>query len=45
VPRSEVGFRIQLTAANTDTEVDRLVAVLGKLAASFDLQTVTEQAA
>jgi len=45
VPRSEVGFRIQLTAANTDTEVERLVAVLGKLAASFDLQTVTEQAA
>ena len=45
VPRSEVGFRIQLTAANTDAEVDRLVEVLGSLAAAFDLQSITEQAA
>ena len=45
VPRSEVGFRIQLTAANTDAEVDRLVEVLGSLAAAFELQSITEQAA
>jgi 8-amino-7-oxononanoate synthase len=35
VPRDEVGFRIQLTAANTDEQVDRLCTVLGELAARF----------
>ena len=25
VPKSEVGFRVQLTAANTDAEVDLLI--------------------
>ena len=38
VPKNEVGFRLQLTAANTDAEVDQLVEVLGKLANAFDLQ-------
>jgi len=38
VPRSEVGFRIQVTAANTDAEIEQLVDVLGKLASRFDLQ-------
>jgi 8-amino-7-oxononanoate synthase len=38
VPRSEVGFRIQVTAANTEAEIERLVDVLGKLANGFDLQ-------
>ena len=38
VPRSEVGFRVQLTAANTDAEIDQLIDVLGKLANAFDLQ-------
>ena len=38
VPRAEVGFRIQVTAANTNAEIDRLVDVLGRLANSFDLQ-------
>jgi 8-amino-7-oxononanoate synthase len=38
VPKSEVGFRIQLTAANTQAEVDQLVDVLGKVAARFDFQ-------
>src|SRR5690349_2033358 len=38
VPRSEVGFRIQITAANTEPEIERLVDVLGKLANTFDLQ-------
>ena len=38
VPRDEVGFRIQITAANTDEEIDQLIAVLGRLANRFDLQ-------
>ena len=38
VPKDEVGFRIQVTAANTQAELDTLVEVLGKLAARFDLQ-------
>src|SRR5256714_223454 len=38
VPRSEVGFRIQMTAANTDAEVDQLLDVLGRPANRFDLQ-------
>jgi 8-amino-7-oxononanoate synthase len=45
VPRSEVGFRVQLTAANSEAEVDRLIDVLGMLADSFDLQPPAEQAA
>ena len=31
VPKDEVGFRVQLTAANTDAEVDRLIAALEEL--------------
>jgi 8-amino-7-oxononanoate synthase len=38
VPRSEVGFRIQVTAANTSAEIEQLVDVLGRLANRFDLQ-------
>lgn len=38
VPKSEVGFRIQMTAANTQAEIERLTDVLGKLANAFDLQ-------
>src|ERR671923_122002 len=38
VPRSEVGFRIQVTAANTDAEIEQLCDVLAKLANAFDLQ-------
>jgi 8-amino-7-oxononanoate synthase len=38
VPKTEVGFRIQMTAANTQAEVDRLIEVLGKLANTFDLR-------
>jgi 8-amino-7-oxononanoate synthase len=38
VPRSEVGFRIQVTAANTHAEIEQLVDVLGRLANRFDLQ-------
>jgi 8-amino-7-oxononanoate synthase len=39
VPRSEVGFRLQVTAANTDAEIDRLNDVLGKVAARFELRS------
>jgi 8-amino-7-oxononanoate synthase len=38
VPRHEVGFRIQVTAANTNAEIDRLVDTLGRLVNAFDLQ-------
>jgi 8-amino-7-oxononanoate synthase len=38
VPRDEVGFRIQMTAANTDAEVEQLLDVLSRLANRFDLQ-------
>jgi 8-amino-7-oxononanoate synthase len=47
VPRSEVGFRIQMTAANTDAEVEQLLDVFDRLVNRFDLQPVrrTERAA
>jgi 8-amino-7-oxononanoate synthase len=35
VPRDEVGFRLHLTAAHTDEQVDRLCAVVGELAVRF----------
>ena len=38
VPREEVGFRVQITAANTDAEVDRLILALDDLAARGLLQ-------
>ena len=38
VPKDEVGFRLQVTAANTQAEIERLNDVLGKLVESFDLQ-------
>ena len=38
VPRAEVGFRIQLTAANTDEQVDHLLTVVGELCDRFHLQ-------
>jgi 7-keto-8-aminopelargonate synthetase-like enzyme len=38
VPREEVGFRLQLTAANTDEQVDHLCDVLGEVAERFKLQ-------
>jgi 8-amino-7-oxononanoate synthase len=39
VPKDEVGFRVQLTAANTDGEVDALIAALERLAAAGELRT------
>jgi 8-amino-7-oxononanoate synthase len=38
VPKDEVGFRIQLTAANSDAEVDSLIAALEALAAAGELR-------
>jgi 8-amino-7-oxononanoate synthase len=38
VPKHEVGFRVQITAANTTAEIEQLNDVLGKLARSFDFQ-------
>ena len=40
VPKDEVGFRVQVTAANTDEQISRLVSVLGELADRFRLQPV-----
>jgi 8-amino-7-oxononanoate synthase len=37
VPRDEVGFRIQVTAANGDDEVDQLCEVLGEVDQRFEL--------
>jgi 8-amino-7-oxononanoate synthase len=41
VPKAEVGFRVQLTAANTDGEVDTLIAVLAELAEAGELQSAS----
>ena len=43
VPRAEVGFRVQLTAANTDAEVDTLIAALRDLDARGELRHVDER--
>ncbi len=45
VPRDEVGFRAQLTAANTDAEVDTLIAALEELAQLGELRTVEQASA
>lgn len=39
VPMNEVGFRIQVTAANTDEQVDHLTSVLTTLAGRFPLRS------
>jgi 8-amino-7-oxononanoate synthase len=43
VPKTEVGFRIQITAANTQAEIERLVDVLGELASGFELRPATQE--
>ena len=42
VPKDEVGFRVQITAANTRAEIDRLLDVIGELANAFDLQVARQ---
>jgi 8-amino-7-oxononanoate synthase len=39
VPKTEVGFRVQITAANEDTQIERLVDTLAELSTRFRLQT------
>jgi 8-amino-7-oxononanoate synthase len=39
VPRNEVGFRVQVTAANTDVQVDALNGVLEEVADRFQLRS------
>jgi 8-amino-7-oxononanoate synthase len=43
VPKAEVGFRAQLTAANTDDEVDLLIAAIAELAEQGELQSASAQ--
>lgn len=38
VPRDRVGFRIQITALNSDEDIDRLTATLSRLTARFPLR-------
>jgi 8-amino-7-oxononanoate synthase len=38
VPRSDVGFRIQVTAANTDEQIDHLNEVLTEVRDRFGLR-------
>ncbi|MFJ7987319.1 aminotransferase class I/II-fold pyridoxal phosphate-dependent enzyme [Streptomyces sp. NPDC096351] len=38
VPRDQVGFRVQVTAANTDEEIEVLCSALTELAGRFSLQ-------
>ncbi|WP_238011950.1 pyridoxal phosphate-dependent aminotransferase family protein [Dactylosporangium sp. AC04546] len=45
VPRDQVGFRVQVTAANTDAEVDHLLDVLSELAAAEVFQSAREGSA
>ena len=40
VPREEVGFRIQVTSANTDDEVTELLATLDRLADVVHLRPI-----
>jgi 8-amino-7-oxononanoate synthase len=43
VPKEEVGFRIQLTAVNTDEEVDTLIAALDELTEQGELSLRDEE--
>jgi 8-amino-7-oxononanoate synthase len=44
VPRDEVGFRVQVTAANTDEQIDQLVETLRELDGRFQPNTESERA-
>jgi 8-amino-7-oxononanoate synthase len=43
VPKDEVGFRVQLTSANTDAEVDLLIGALEELHGRDELRLVDDQ--
>jgi 8-amino-7-oxononanoate synthase len=42
VPKNEVGFRFQVTAANTDAEVDAAIAGIEPLAERGELRLITD---
>jgi 8-amino-7-oxononanoate synthase len=42
VPKDEVGFRLQVTAANTEAEVDLAIAAIEELAARGELKLTTD---
>jgi 8-amino-7-oxononanoate synthase len=44
VPRSQVGFRIQVTAANDDAQIEHLNEVLAELSERFDMQRAPQPA-
>lgn len=44
VPKTEVGFRVQVTAANGDDEIDLLLDVLEEVADRFSLQSSADNA-
>ncbi|HTW43167.1 MAG TPA: pyridoxal phosphate-dependent aminotransferase family protein [Solirubrobacteraceae bacterium] len=43
VPKAEVGFRVQLTAANTDTQLEALIAALAELAERGELRHASRE--
>ncbi len=45
VPKDEVGFRLQVTAANTEAEVDLAIAAIEELAARGELKLTTDDPA
>ena len=45
VPKADVGFRVQVTAANTDAELDSLCAAIEELSALGELRSADEVAA
>jgi 8-amino-7-oxononanoate synthase len=45
VPKDEVGFRVQLTAANTDAEIDRLIEALEVLSDRGELKLRSQEPA
>ncbi len=45
VPKNEVGFRVQVTAANTDDEMSRLISTIAELRGRFPLQSAQGEAA
>ena len=44
VPRSQVGFRVQVTAANEDAELEQLNEVLSELSVRFEMQRASQAA-
>jgi 7-keto-8-aminopelargonate synthetase-like enzyme len=42
VPKDQVGFRIQVTAANTDEQIEELIHVLGELVLRYPLRPASD---